>query len=29
MNMIRLFAWFQGVPLAKTRVSSFAQLAPD
>ena len=29
MNMIRLEAWFQGVPLAKTRVSSFAQLAPD
>ena len=29
MNAIRLFAWFEGVPLAKTRVSSFAQLAPD
>ena len=29
MNMIRLFAWFQGVPLAQTRVSSFAQLAPN
>ncbi len=26
---IRLFAWFEGVPLAKTRVSSFAKLAPD
>jgi transposase len=29
MNVIRLFAWFEGVPLAKTRVSSFAKLAPD
>ena len=29
MNMIRLGAWFEGVPLAKTRVSSFAKLAPD
>ena len=29
MNAIRLFAWFEGVPLAKTRVSSFAKLAPD
>ena len=29
MNTIRLFAWFEGVPLAKTRVSSFAKLAPD
>jgi transposase len=28
MNAIRLFAWFEGVPLAKTRVSSFAKLAP-
>ncbi len=26
---IRLFAWFEGVPLAKTRVSSFAKLAPN
>ena len=29
MNAIRLFAWYQGVPFAKTRVSSFAKLAPD
>ena len=29
INFIRLFAWFEGVPLAKTRVSSFAKLAPD
>ena len=29
MNLVRLFAWFEGVPLAKTRVSSFAKLAPD
>ena len=29
MNAIRLFAWLEGVPLAKTRVSSFAKLAPD
>ncbi len=29
MNAIRLFAWFEGIPFAKTRVSSFAQLAPD
>ena len=29
MNGIRLFAWFEGVPLAKTRISSFAKLAPD
>ena len=29
MNGIRLFVWFEGVPLAKTRVSSFAKLAPD
>jgi transposase len=29
INAIRLFAWFEGVPLAKTRVSSFAKLAPD
>jgi len=29
MNAVRLFAWFEGVPLAKTRVSSFAKLAPD
>ncbi len=29
MNAIRLGAWFEGVPLAKTRVSSFAKLAPD
>ncbi len=29
MNAIRLFAWFEGVPLAKTRISSFAKLAPD
>ncbi len=26
MNAIRLFAWFEGVPFAKTRVSSFAKL---
>ncbi len=29
MNAIRLFAWYEGVPLAKTRISSFAKLAPD
>ncbi|MEY2834300.1 MAG: hypothetical protein RLZZ574_3560 [Cyanobacteriota bacterium] len=29
MNAVRLFAWFEGFPLAKTRVSSFAKLAPD
>ncbi len=29
MNAIRLFAWFEGIPFAKTRVSSFAKLAPD
>ena len=29
MNVVRLFAWYQGVPFAKTRVSSFAKLAPD
>ena len=29
MNAVRLFAWFEGVPLAKTRVSSFAKLAPN
>jgi transposase len=29
MNAVRLFAWFEGVPLAKTRISSFAKLAPD
>ncbi len=29
MNAIRLFAWFEGLPLAKTRISSFAKLAPD
>ena len=29
MNAIRIFAWLEGVPLAKTRVSSFAKLAPD
>lgn len=29
MNAIRLFSWYEGVPLAKTRVSSFAKLAPD
>ena len=29
MNAVRLFAWFEGVPFAKTRVSSFAKLAPD
>lgn len=29
MNAIRLFAWFEGIPFAKTRVSSFARLAPD
>ncbi len=28
MNLVRLGAWFEGVPLAKTRVSSFAKLAP-
>ncbi len=29
MNAVRLFAWFEGIPFAKTRVSSFAKLAPD
>jgi transposase len=29
MNAIRLFAWYEGVPLAKTRISSFAKLAPN
>jgi transposase len=29
MNVIRLFAWYEGVPLAKTRISSFAKLAPN
>ena len=29
MNAVRMFAWFEDVPLAKTRVSSFAKLAPD
>ena len=29
INLVRLGAWFEGVPLAKTRVSSFAKLAPD
>ena len=29
INAIRLGAWFEGVPLAKTRISSFAKLAPD
>jgi transposase len=29
MNAIRLFSWYEGVPLAKTRVSSFAKLATD
>ncbi len=29
MNAIRLFAWYEGVPLAKTRISSFARLAPN
>lgn len=28
MNIDRLFNWFQGVPLAKTRVSHFKALAP-
>ncbi|MGK7898077.1 MAG: transposase [Xenococcus sp. (in: cyanobacteria)] len=28
MNLVCLGAWFEGVPLAKTRVSSFAKLAP-
>ena len=28
MNAIRLFAWFEGIPLAKTRVSFLAKLAP-
>ncbi|WP_069791842.1 IS1182 family transposase (plasmid) [Cyanobacterium sp. IPPAS B-1200] len=28
MNVFRLFAWFEGVPLSQTRVSSFAKLAP-
>lgn len=28
MNIDRLFNWFQGVPLAKTRVSHFKSLAP-
>ncbi len=26
INLKRLFAWFQGVPLAQTRISSFAAL---
>lgn len=26
MNAIRLFAWYEGVPFAKTRISSFAKL---
>ena len=29
INVTRLFSWYEGVPLAKTRVSSFAKLAPD
>ena len=29
MNAVRLFAWFDGVPFAQTRVSSFAKLAPN
>ena len=29
MNAIRLFAWYEGIPLAKTRISSFAKLAPN
>ena len=29
MNVTRLFAFYQGIPLAKTRISSFAKLAPD
>lgn len=29
INVTRLFAFYEGIPLAKTRVSSFAKLAPD
>jgi transposase len=28
INLKRLFAWVQGVPLARTRVSPFAALSP-
>jgi transposase len=29
INLVRLFAWNSGVPLAGTRISRFATLAPD
>ena len=29
MNIVRMVAWLQGVPHAKTRVSRFAALAPE
>ncbi|MBE9045883.1 IS1182 family transposase [Pleurocapsales cyanobacterium LEGE 10410] len=29
MNVTRLFAWYEGVPLARTRISSFGKLASD
>ena len=29
MNLVRLFAWISGVPLAGTRISRFAALATD
>jgi hypothetical protein len=28
MNVVRLLAWFAGVPKAQTRLSPFARLAP-
>jgi transposase len=29
MNVVRLLAWFAGVPRAQTRLSAFARLAPE
>ncbi len=29
MNVVRLLAWFAGVPKARTRLSAFARLAPE
>ena len=29
INLLRLFAWSSGIPLAETRISRFAALAPD
>jgi transposase len=29
INLVRLFAWTSGIPLAGTRISRFAALAPD